>query len=125
MSVTTVQATIQQLHKILAVHGLPELLITDNGPQFVTSEFESFCQARGINHTRTALYHPRSNGRLVETFKLAINKADPKNATQLDDAVINFLAKYRTIPHTITNCSPSELLNGHRLRTTLDLLHPC
>ena len=61
----------------------------------------------------------------METFKLAINKADPKNATQLDDAVINFLAKYRTISHTITNCSPSELLNGHRLRTTLDLLHPC
>ena len=56
---------------------------------------------------------------------MAINKADPKNERQLDDAVINFLAKYRTIPHTLTNCSPSELLNGRRLRTTLDLLHPC
>ena len=43
----------------------------------------------------------------------------------MDVAVINFLAKYRTIPYTITNCSPSELLNGHRLRTTLDLLYPC
>ena len=42
----------------------------------------------------------------------------------MDDAVINFLAKYRTIPHTLTNCSPSELLNGHRLKSTLDLLHP-
>ena len=128
MSVTTAQATIQQLRKIFAVHGLPERLITDNGPRFVASEFESFCQTRRIHHTRTAPYHPRLNGeaeRLVETFKLAINKADPKNATQLDDAVINFLAKYRTIPHTITNCSPSELLNGRRLRTTLDLLHPC
>ena len=115
MSATTAQATIQQLRKIFAIHGLPELLITDNGPQFVASEFESFSQSRGIHHTRTAPYHPRSNGeaeRLVETFKLAINKAYPKNEKQLDDAVINFLAKYRTIPHTLTNCSPPELLNG-------------
>ena len=68
---------------------------------------------------------PRSSGeaeRLVETFKLTINKADPKNEKQL---VINFLAKYRTIFYTLTNCSISELLNGRRLRTTLDLLHPC
>ena len=100
MSATTAQATIQQLREIFAIHGFPELLIMDNGPQFVASEFESFCHARGIHHTRTAPYHPRSNGeaeRLVETFKLAINKADPKNEKQLDDAVINFLAKYRTI----------------------------
>ena len=90
MSATTAQATIQQLHKIFTVHGLPELLITDNGLQFVASGFESFCQSRGIHHTLTAPYHPRSNGeaeRLVETFKLAINKADQKNATQLDDAI--------------------------------------
>ena len=76
MSATTAQATIQELHKIFAVHGLPELLITDKGPQFVASKFESFCQSRGIHHTKTAPYLPRSNGeaeRLVETFKLAIN----------------------------------------------------
>ena len=76
----TPQATIQQ---IFTVHSLPELLITDKGP---ASEFESFFQFRGIHHTRTAPYHPCLNGeaeRLVEPFKLAINKADPKNERQL------------------------------------------
>ena len=61
---------------------------------------------------------------LVETFKLGINKADPKTASELDNPVIEFLAKYRAIPHTVTNTSLSEMLN-RRLRTTLDLLHPC
>ena len=40
---------------------------------------------------------------------------------------IDFLASYRSTPHTLTNCSPAEILmlNKRRLRTTLDLLHPC
>ena len=36
--------------------------------------------------------------------------------------MIDFLAKYQSTPHTITN---SELLNNGHLRTILDLLHPC
>ena len=128
MSETTSKATIQQLRKIFAVQGLPELIVTDNGPQFVSEEFKSFCQQRGIQHNTIAPYHPRSNGeaeRLVETFKLSINKADPKTTTELENSVLNFLAKYRSTPHTLTNCSPAEMLNQRRLRTTLDLLHPC
>ena len=40
VSATTAQATIQQLRKVFAAYGLPKLLITDNGTQFVASEFE-------------------------------------------------------------------------------------
>ena len=81
MSTTTAQATIQQLCKIFSAHGLPEQLITDSGPQFVAEDFKHFCQTGGIQHTLMAPYHPCSNGkaeRLVKTFKLGINKADPK-----------------------------------------------
>ena len=87
-----------------------------------------FARQGGIQHTFTAPYHSGSNGeaeRLVETFKLGINKADPKTASELGNAVIEFLAKYRAIPHTVTNTSLSEMLNNRRLKTTLDLLHPC
>jgi len=128
MSATTAQATVQQLRKIFAIHGLPQMIVSDNGPQFVSEEFEQFCSSRGIRHNTIAPYHPRSNGeaeRLVETFKKSIDKANPKTASQLQDAVIDFLAKYRSTPHTVTNSSPSELLNNRRLRTILDLLHPC
>ena len=106
------------------------MIVSDNGPQFVSEEFKQFCSSRGIQHNTIAPYHPRSNGeaeRLVETFKQSIDKANPKTAAQLQDAVvIEFLAKYpRSTPHTVTNSSPSELLNNRRLRTMLDLLHPC
>ena len=97
MSTTTVQATVHQLCKIFLAHGLPEQLITDNGPQFVAVDFKHFYQTKGIQHTLTAPCHPSLNGeveQLVQTFKLGINKADPKTATELDNSVIEFLAKY-------------------------------
>ena len=84
--------------------------------------------SQGIKHTTTALYHPRSNGeveRFIQTFKLAMDKADPNTTTELQDCVIHFLAHYRSTPHLVTNQSPSELLNGRRIHTRLDLLHPC
>ena len=53
MSSNTASATNGQLCKIFSAHGLPEQLITDNGPQFAAEEFKNFCQARGIQHTFT------------------------------------------------------------------------
>ena len=61
----------------------------------------------------------------IDKAKQSIDKANPKTASQLQDAVIEFLAKYQSTPHTATNSSPSELLKNGRLQTILDLLHPC
>ena len=61
----------------------------------------------------------------MQTFKNYIDKADPHNVTELQDCVISFLAGYRATPHTVTNQTPSELLNNRRMQTRLDLVHPC
>ena len=42
MSSTTSSATIQELGKIFTTFGLPEQLVSDNGPQFVSAEFSQF-----------------------------------------------------------------------------------
>ena len=71
-------------------------------------------------------YHPCYIGKakiLVQTFKAAIDKANPKFGTELQDCVVNFLARYRSTLHSVTNKLPPETLNGRRIR--LDLLHPC
>ena len=95
---------------------------------FVADKFQHYCMSRGIQHITTAPYHPRCNGeaeRLVQTFKNYMDKADLHNVTELQDCVINFLAGYRATPHTVTNQTPSELLNNRRMQTRLDLVHPC
>ena len=42
MTSTTAQKTTEILRHIFASYGLPEQLLSDNGPQFVANEFEEF-----------------------------------------------------------------------------------
>ena len=50
MSTTTVLKTLDVLIGWFASHGIPEHLITDNGPQFIAEDFEIFTNRNGIKH---------------------------------------------------------------------------
>lgn len=54
----TTAATISSLRKIFGRFGMPEVLVTDNGPQLTSDTFEEFCEANGIMHLKTAPFHP-------------------------------------------------------------------
>ena len=62
MSSITAESTIRRLREIFARFGLPEHVVTDNGPTFISTEFESFLQRNGIRHSTSAPYHPATNG---------------------------------------------------------------
>lgn len=49
MTSTMVHKTIKILHHIFTSYGLPEQLVSDNGPQFVANEFEELMLKNGIN----------------------------------------------------------------------------
>ena len=74
---TTASQTIKELRLIFTRFSLPEQILTDNGPQFVSEEFQEFTRSNGIQHIKIGPYHPRSNGmadRFVRTFKTAMRK---------------------------------------------------
>ena len=62
MTSTTSQRTADELRLIFASHGLPEEVVSDNGPQFISTEFEEFMSRNCIKHTLVPPYHPQSNG---------------------------------------------------------------
>lgn len=65
------------LQSILAMEGLPEVIVTDNGTQFTSAEFKQFCSDNSIKLFTTASFHSASNGkveRFVRTFKKSFNK---------------------------------------------------
>ena len=75
MHSTSAKHTIIELNKMFAAYGLPQQIVSDNGPQFVSSEFQLFMECNGIKHIRCFPYHPSSNGlaeRMVQTFKKAM-----------------------------------------------------
>lgn len=123
-SSTTAMATIEKLRVTFATHGIPVTVVTDNGTNFTSREFENFMKSNGIAHVKTAPYHPASNGlaeKAVQTFKAAMKRL---SGSSVETKVSKFLYKYRITPQTTTGTSPAELLMGRRLRTHLDLLYP-
>ncbi|KXJ07253.1 Uncharacterized protein K02A2.6 [Exaiptasia diaphana] len=95
MKSTTSSKTIEVLRNLFARFGIPEQLVSDNGPQFVSDEFQTFMKSNGIRHITSAPYHPATNG-LAE----------------------------RNTPHLTTGESPAQMMLGRPLRTRLDLVKP-
>ncbi len=126
MSTTTSTKTIEALQAIFARFGLPEQLVSDNGPQFTSQEFEQFVQQSGIKHIRSAPYHPSTNGlaeRFVKTFKNSM-KASENEGKTLNTQIASFLTSYRSTPHATTSVAPNELFLQRKVRTKFDMLQP-
>uniref|UniRef100_A0A914IAM3 Integrase catalytic domain-containing protein n=1 Tax=Globodera rostochiensis TaxID=31243 RepID=A0A914IAM3_GLORO len=62
MQSTHSSAIINFLREIFGMFGSPKSMVTDNGPQFISSEMEIFLEGEGVRHLRTPTYHPASNG---------------------------------------------------------------
>ena len=126
MTNITAGTTITALRDIFSRHGLPEILVSDNGSQFTSKEFEKFCVTNGIVHRTSAAYKPSTNGqaeRVVQILKSAIKQAQLTH-TDVSAQIAKYLLVYRNTPHSTTGEPPSLMLMGRRLRTRLDLLIP-
>ena len=126
MTSTTSELTIQAMRGLFAVHGLPDQVVSDNGPQIMLKEFQRFMKENGIKHTRCVSYHPSLNGlaeRFVQILKNALRRTKDIGRT-FQHRLAGFLLAYRTTLHAATNVAPCELLMNRKIRTRLDLLYP-
>ena len=124
MTSTTAGQTVKVLRDIFARYGLPEQLVSDNSPQFVSSDFADFCKSKAIKHVWVAPYHPASNGlaeRMVQTFKQVMRRT-MNDGLPWQHCIADFLLTYRTTPHSTTNVAPCILLMGRVLQTRLNML---
>ena len=93
------------LSQIFARFGIPRTLVSDNGPEFVSSDLKQWCESLGIKKMETPIYHPRANGiaeRAVQTVKRDIQAWSP-NLT------------HRNTSKT-RGKTPVELLQGRKIR---------
>ena len=112
---TSSNAVIGRLKDIFSCHGIPEILHSDNGSQFVSFEFSEFAKKYGFQRVTSSPYFHQSNGeaeRAVQTAKKILNQDDP------DIALLN----YRSTIHSATKTSPSLALMGRMLKTRIPVM---
>ena len=113
---TSSKAVVRHLKPILARHGTPDTVVSDNGPQFASHEFKEFAAEYGFVHITSSPRYPQSNGaieRCVQTIKARLTKSKDPNIG---------LMEYRATP-LFNGYSPAQLLFGRQIKTTLPV-HP-
>ena len=111
---TTANKTLAVLFGWFCERGFPTTLVSDNGPQFTSKEFEERTKKWGVKHLLTPPYHPASNGlaeRAVGTVKSHLKKMDcPVTPIELYVNVQCVLRFHNASPQSSTDQSPFELM---------------
>ncbi|CAI6350433.1 unnamed protein product [Macrosiphum euphorbiae] len=129
MKILNSGSVIEKLREIFARFGLPNKIVSDNGPQFRSEEFIQFCKNNMIRFVTSPPYHPATNGsaeNAVKSLKNGILKAvkDKINKNvSLNTLIQRYLLTYRNTPHWITGESPSYRMFGRKIKTRLDQLY--
>ena len=113
---TTSRAIIEALKSVFSRYGIPETIMSDNGPQYSSNEFKVFAKKYNFSHVTSSPLFPQSNGQVehaVQTVKRLLKRSDDPYMA---------LLTYRSTPLQWCNFSPAELLMGRCLRTTLPIL---
>ena len=119
VSSTSANCTISALEKIFSEHGLPQRILSDNGPPSKSSQISTYMKNYRITYSRISPLHPRANG-IVENFMRNLNKtlriANMQNKNW-KSAFYNYLLTYRILPNMSTEVPPALLLNDKIPRT--------
>ena len=117
---------IRKIKSHFARHGIPEQVITDNGPQFLSRDFQMFAKEWDFEHVTSSPYYNQANGKAESAVKEA-KKILRKSKKANSDAFLAVL-DHRNTPSTNMKSSPAQRLLNRRVRTllptTASLLQP-
>ncbi|XP_074323003.1 uncharacterized protein LOC141659957 [Apium graveolens] len=107
--------------------GIPVVLFSDNGPQFVGSDFEAYLKELGIKHKRASVAHPQDNGQVEVTNRTILQSLEKRleeSKKTWPDELPKVLWSYRTTPRTGTNETPFKLAYGTEARIPIETGSP-
>ncbi len=115
----TTDAIIGALNTNFRKFGLPQKIISDNGPCFKSKKFDQFCEELEIEHSTSSPYYHQSNGRserAVGTVKQILKKSSSNLQITLA------LLAYLDTPVSDSLPSPAELFFNRRINTPLSMM---
>ena len=103
--------------QVFAEHGIPDKVISDNGPHFASDAYREFARSWSFDHVTSSPRRPQGNGfieRNVRTVKSMLKKCKQSGA----DCQLALL-HWRTTPVCANLDSPAQMLMGRRLKSTI------
>ena len=67
----TSKEVIEKLKSHMARHGIPDKIVSNNGPQFSSQEFKKFKDLYEFDHVTSSPTYPQLNGRVENAVKTA------------------------------------------------------
>ena len=114
---TTSRSVIKSMKQMFSRYGTPDILVTDNGPQYASEEFARFATEWQSEHVTSSPGCPRSNGRAenaVKTVKRLFTKCREDGTSEFQA-----LLDWRNTPTEGVGTSPAQRLMGRRCKTLL------
>ena len=113
------------LRSLFARQGFPVRVISDNGTQFVSKEFNDFLDGCGVKAVHSSLYYPQGNStieRLHGSIKSKLRRLRYEASIPLQQALDNILYTIRSSPNDVTGYTPFFRLYGREMSTSLSKL---
>ena len=98
----TSACVISRAKAIFLTHGVPYVVVSDSGLQFVSDEFKRFADEMGFTQQTTNPYFAQENGMAERAVQTA------KQLLDLEDTELGLL-NYRASPHSAIDVPPSGL----------------
>ena len=110
---------------VICRYGVPEVIHSDQGANFVSEVIQTVCLNLGITRTQTTAYHPQGNGqveRFNRTLESMLSKVVSENHRNLDENLQKVLFAYRTAVHDSTGYTPFLVMFGRSPNLPVDVM---
>ena len=118
---TTAKQLIKDLRSTFCRTAVPDILWSDQGPQFTSKELKNFLSTWGVRHVMSSPRNPQSNGKVEATVKSMKNliKSAQKGRQLNEDILAKALLQYRNTPNQRDGLSPAQKLFGRSIQDGL------
>ena len=116
LSSTESISVIRKLKAHFARYGIPDVVMSDNGPQFSSERFAKFAETWEFQHDTSSPGHSQSNGKAESAVKTA-KKLMKRAELSKSEIYLSFL-DHRNTPND-SGYSPAQCLMNRRTKTLL------
>ena len=114
---TTARSVTAKLKHHFSRYGIPDTIISDNGPPFSSKDFDDFTRKLGIKHITISPYNSKANGKAESAVKSAKKMLKKCSATGEDEDIA--LLNIRNTPTQGVDSSPAQRFLGRRTKTLI------